>query len=93
MKSIEEIYEEVKNDPQLLQRLKEAQENNTVGEFLIGLGCTNVNEILLDYYKSNRGMRSLNLDELEGVVGGVASSKTYFKNDVDCLRSMIDLTK
>lgn len=70
MKSVREIYKEISSSEELQAGLKAAQSSSTVGDFLIGLGCANINEIMLDYYRMGSRKQVLDMDELDSVVGG-----------------------
>lgn len=76
MKSVREVYNEICNSEELQAGLKAAQLSSTVGDFLIGLGCTNINEIMLDFYRKGSRCQALNLDELDDVVGGTGRNGT-----------------
>lgn len=71
MKSLEEIYKEMENNSGLRAGFDKAIKNNELGDFLVKLGCENVNEIVLDYYRERRKRGSeVSLDELDDVSGG-----------------------
>lgn len=90
MKSVREIYNEICNSEELQAGLKAAQNDSTVGDYLIGLGCSNVNEIMLDFYRKSNRSQSLSLDDLDSVVGGtgrnsLAGSDSGKNADIDKL--------
>lgn len=83
MKTLQEIYNEMEKNSSMKEKFNEAIENNELGDFLVKLGCENVNEIVLDYYRQRRKTgNELSLDDLGAVSGGssVGSDEIYTLN-------------
>lgn len=76
MKSLHELYEEVKAGDELKKALAAAVKADKVTEFLKDHGCDSTAEELKEFVaeKLNRGkpMRELSEDELDRVAGGTA---------------------
>lgn len=77
MKSLQELFDEVRGDDALKKAFVEAMRADAVGDFLAGHGCEatpeELQEFLEDQVNSEGGPLELSMDDLREVAGGSLS--------------------
>ncbi len=77
MKTLQELYEEVKASDDLKRALAEAVKSDNVTDFLKAHGCDStadeLKEFVAEKVNRNRPLRELSEDELEKVAGGTGT--------------------
>ena len=80
MKTLQELYEEVKASDDLKRALAEAVKSDNVTDFLKAHGCDStadeLKEFVAEKVNRNRPLRELSEDELENVAGGTGMVTT-----------------
>lgn len=74
MKTLEQLYSEVKADGALAQEYKTAADNGTVGEFLSSHDCAATEQELSEFLGGLEKHGELSDDELDDVSAGVKCS-------------------
>lgn len=78
MKTIEAIYNEIKNSKELQEKLSEAIRTSRIADFFKELGYEGSMNDVAEYMKSLKGNGELSDDELDAVAGGANVSEALW---------------